>query len=92
MAGRDFNTEELRDLLIELAEERSRSASMLRALTNDDLARTAMYGEGRRFAVSDFVHEWPFHDHDHTQQILAVLKAAHVPSMSETMRHALDLE
>lgn len=92
MDGRDFNGEELRDLLIELAEERSRSAAMLRLLTDDDLARTALYGEGRRFAASDFVHEWPFHDHDHTQQILAALKAAHVPAMTATMRHALDLD
>ena len=41
------------------------------------------------FAAGDFVFEWPFHDHKHLQQILAITKAAYLPSMTDTMRNAL---
>lgn len=92
MEARDFNGEQLSDLLRELGDERSLSAAVLRALHPADLARTSTYGPDRRFAANDFVHEWPFHDHDHTQQILDILKFAHVPAMSDTMRRALELD
>jgi hypothetical protein len=39
----------------------------------------------------DFVNEWPFHDQDHLQQILANLKSAHLSAMTETMRRALSV-
>lgn len=92
MADRDFNSERLSDLLAELGEQREQSVAMLRALNPDDLTRSSAYGADRRFTAGDFVHEWPFHDHDHTQQILAGLKLAHIPAMSDTMRHALDID
>ena len=40
-------------------------------------------------AFPTVVHEWPFHDHEHLRQILDITKAVYLPSMSETMRTAL---
>lgn len=87
--SRDFNGESLSDLLAELAGERERSAAYVRTLTTDELSATSGYGRHGSLAAGDFVHEWPFHDHDHLQQILAVLKAAHLPGMTAQMQQAL---
>ncbi|MGY9081946.1 MAG: hypothetical protein ACKVK3_05040 [Acidimicrobiales bacterium] len=63
-------------------------ATLLRDLSLVDLAKSASY-DGRRFEANDFVHEWPFHDQDHLQQILGALKRTYLPHMSPTMRDAL---
>ena len=86
---RDFATLELDDLLAELSAERETSTQFLESLTPSDLAKTAGYGTHGRFAAGDFVHEWPFHDQDHLQQILDILKQSYLPHMTETMRTAL---
>ena len=90
--ARDFATEPLDVLLAELTEERKLSAELILALSDDDLAKTATFHDGRVFAAGDFVHEWPFHDQDHLQQILASLKLAYLPAMSPTMREALSAD
>lgn len=87
--ARDFTTESLDSLLGELAQERSTSFDLIMSLRPADLARTAASEDGRRFAAGDFVHEWPFHDQDHLQQILESLKVAYLPGMTPAMRHAL---
>ncbi len=87
--ARDFDGEPLDGLLAELTEERRMSGAYVRTLTADDLTRTSAYGRHGSLAAGDFVHEWPFHDHDHVQQILATLKAAHLPTMTEQMQRAL---
>lgn len=87
--ARDFATQSLDELLDELAAERATSAELLRGLTPRDLATSAAFHDGRRFKANDFVHEWPFHDQDHLQQILAALKLTYLPHMSPTMRGAL---
>jgi hypothetical protein len=87
--SRDFDSEALDGLLAELAAERRASAAYLRTLTTDDLAATSAYGRHSSLAAGDFAHEWPFHDHDHLQQILAILKTAHLPAMSAQMQRAL---
>ncbi len=86
---RDFAAEALDTLLDELAAERQASCAYLGSLTDADLAMTATTRDGRVFAASDFVHEWPFHDQDHLQQILASLKLAYLPGMSPAMQNAL---
>ncbi len=86
---RDFAAEPLDSLLNELTQERSTSCDLLLSLSADDLAKTAVFEDGREFTANDFVHEWPFHDQDHVQQILASLKAAYVLGMTPTMRSAL---
>ena len=63
-------------------------ATLLRDLSLVDLAKSASY-DGRRFEAHDFVHEWPFHDQDHLQQIFGALKRTYLPHMSPTMRDAL---
>ena len=87
--ARDFAAVPLDVLLEELTAERAASAAFLHKLTPADLAKTATYHEGRVFEANDFVHEWPFHDQDHLQQILAALKLTYLPHMSVTMRTAL---
>jgi hypothetical protein len=87
--GRDLAAESLDSLLTELAQERSASCELIMSLSAADLAKTALSQDGRRFAASDFVHEWPFHDQDHVQQILASLKVAYLPGMTPAMRDAM---
>jgi hypothetical protein len=87
--SRDFDSEALDGLLAELTSERRESAAYVRTLTTDDLAATSAYGRHGSLAAGDFAHEWPFHDHDHLQQILAILKTAHLSAMTEQMRRAL---
>ena len=87
--ARGFDSESLDDLLAELVSERTRSAASVRSLADVDLSVTADFGRHGSLAAADFVHEWPFHDHDHVQQILSILKAAHLPGMTEQMRRAL---
>ena len=88
--ARDFAAEPLDDLLDELRAERETSTAYLATLTAEDLARTgSMEAYPGVFAAGDFVHEWPFHDQEHFQQILACTKLAYLPHMSDTMRDAL---
>lgn len=86
---RDFGSTSLSGLLGELEASRTRVVPFVAALTADDLAKTAEYPGFGSFAAGDFVYEWPFHDHEHLQQILAITKAAYLPAMGETMRSAL---
>jgi hypothetical protein len=90
--ARDFDRESLGDLLAELVSERTRSSASVRSLVDVDLTVTADFGRHGSLAAADFVHEWPFHDHDHVQQILSILKAAHLPGMTEQMRRALETD
>ncbi len=87
--ARDFAAEPLDTLLQELTDERALSTELVRRLTPAELARSASFHDGRRFEANDFVHEWPFHDQDHLQQILAALKLTYLPHMTSTMRSAL---
>jgi hypothetical protein len=87
--SRDFDSEALDGLLAELTAERRASAAYLRTLTTDDLAAISVDGRHGSLAAGDFAHEWPFHDHDHLQQILAILKTAHLPAMTAQMQRAL---
>ncbi len=87
--GRDFRSADLSDLIGELRSERSVSAAFLRSLDPIVLRRTARYSTFGSYAAGDFVHEWPYHDHDHLQQILAATKAVHLASMTDPMQRAL---
>ena len=87
--ARDFNAVPLTDLLPEFTAERARSVAFVRWLADSDLSKTAGYGDRGVFAAGDFVYEWPFHDHEHLQQILDILKQRYLPLMTETMRVAL---
>ncbi len=87
---RDFASQPLHATLDELRQERSRSASLLRELEPHEMDLVGTFeNDDRPFAVSDFVHEWPFHDHDHVQQILECLKVRHLPHLTPVMRQAL---
>lgn len=89
LIDRDFRAADLSDLLDELRAERQRSAAFLRTLDPLDLRRTSELAPHGSFTAGDFVHEWPFHDQDHLQQILAAVKLRYLPFMSEPMQHAL---
>lgn len=79
----------LSDLLDELRAERVISAEYILTLTPADLDKTSNFPKYGIFSAGDFVYEWPYHDHDHIQQILGVLKGNYLPLMSDTMRDAL---
>ena len=87
--ARDFAAEPLDALLDELCAERAISAELLRSLTPVELDAIGTFHDGRRFAASDFVNEWPYHDRDHLQQILENLKVRQLPHMTPVMRAAL---
>lgn len=87
--ARDFNAVSLSDLLAEFTARRTESVAFVGSLAASNLHRTADYGDRGEFAAGDFVYEWPFHDHEHLQQILDTLKQRYLPLMSETMRIAL---
>ena len=75
--------------MAEFDASRERVVPFVAALTDEQLTLTADYPGFGTFAAGDFVFEWPFHDHEHLQQILAITKAAYLPSMTDTMRDAL---
>ncbi|MEM8902597.1 MAG: DinB family protein [Actinomycetota bacterium] len=87
--ARDLAAEPLGSLLDELRSERAVSAELLATLTPDELAVVGTFRDGRRFAAGDFVHEWPYHDRDHLQQILEILKVRQLGPMTPVMRSAL---
>lgn len=88
--ARDFAGESVEVLTAELRRERSESAALIRALSPEDLSKTGTFADDdRRFAAADFVHEWPFHDQAHLEQILAALKPHYLPHMTTAMRTAL---
>lgn len=89
ITGRNFIDEDLDALVEELAAQRVRSARFIRSLDPALLGREANYRSHGTFAAADFVHEWPFHDQDHLQQMLAAIKPSYLPHMTETMRTAL---
>ena len=86
---RDFNAVALPDLLAEFDLSRARVVPFVAALDADQLTLTADYPAFGTFSAGDFVYEWPFHDHEHLQQILATTKAAYLPPMGDAMRTAL---
>ena len=86
---RDFNAVALPDLLAEFDASRERAVAYVATLDQEQLALTGDYPGFGTFAAGDFVYEWPFHDHEHLQQILAITKNAYLPSMGESMRKAL---
>ncbi|BAN01447.1 DinB family protein [Ilumatobacter coccineus] len=87
--ARTFADESLDTLLTELAAGRAGCVAFLRALDPDALSSTATHSGDRVFTAGDFVLEWPFHDQEHLQQILANLQVQYLPHMSATMRTAL---
>jgi len=87
--ARDHAALSLSDLMSELIQERTASVRFVNDLSVADLSKIASYREHGDFAAADFVHEWPFHDQEHIQQILDILKANYLPHMSATMRRAL---
>ena len=80
--ARDFNAVTLAELLAEFDASRTQMVPFVAALT-------AEYPGFGSFTAGDFVAEWPFHDHEHLQQILDITKASYLPSMGEAMRTAL---
>ena len=77
------------DLLAELTMQRAKSAEFVMNLDMSELERTGNYPPLGEFKAADFLYEWPYHDFDHIQQIMDILKAHAMLPMSETMRSAL---
>lgn len=76
-------------LLAELAERRAENVRMVRALTADQLTRTASHPVVGILSVNDLLHEWVFHDRNHIKQILTNLQSWVWPAMGNTQRFSL---
>lgn len=89
LTARDPMNSSCDELLAELASVRATSVEFVRSLDAESLTATAPYGDHGRFAASDFVLEWPYHDQDHIRQILDAVQRHYLPYMTDTMRSAL---
>lgn len=76
-------------LLSELAERRVGRASFVAGLTPAQLAVGAHFPNRGEFLVSDFVVEWAWHDWDHTEQAMEILKQSVWSGFSAEMQTAL---
>ena len=88
-AERRDNERPLSELLAAFVRERETAVSFLNQLPADQLHRTGTFPTNRHFRASDFLYEWPYHDHDHIKQISDIIRAAFWPHLSETMQRAL---
>lgn len=79
----------LHDLLERLTASRRESASLLRSIDPDLLERVASHPDGS-FRAADFVEEWVYHDADHLQQILEIVKVHQLGRVGPDMRTALE--
>jgi len=72
-----------------LDDERRRSVELLRSLDPDSFDRSVEHRDGGSFSATDFVEEWVFHDADHLQQILEIVKVRQLERVGLSMREAL---
>ena len=63
------------EILDEFSAVRREGLALLEELEKADLARIGIHPLVGEMAVSDVLHEWPFHDRDHLKQILANTRA-----------------
>ncbi len=89
IATQSFADQPAVDLIGELRASRRRAGDYLRTLDPIALGATSSFPDGRLFSACDFVHEWPFHDQDHLQQILDATKRAYLVGMGPAMRDGL---
>jgi hypothetical protein len=89
LAARDVTSRPLEPLLDEFESVRASSVDFVLGLRPDDLSASGEYSTHGTFTAGDFVLEWPYHDQDHIQQILANLQHRYLADMSDTMRSAL---
>lgn len=76
-------------LLNEFRRERETAVTFLNQLPTDNLHRTGTFPTERHFRASDFLYEWPYHDHSHLKQISDIVQTAVWPNLSDTMQKAL---
>ncbi|MEM7332894.1 MAG: DinB family protein [Chloroflexota bacterium] len=79
----------LAELLLEFEQARETAVAFLMQLPPDQLQRTGVFPVERYFKASDFLYEWPYHDHDHLKQISDIIQASVWGQLSETMQRAL---
>lgn len=77
------------DLLAEFRAERKTAVTFLNTLPPTNLSRTGNFLKYGTFRASDFLYEWPYHDHDHLKQISTNIQTAVWPHLSSTMQHVL---
>ena len=87
--ARDDNATPLIELLAELGGSRRAAADYILSLDMTLTTKEGHYPKYGRFNGFDFLFEWPYHDHDHLQQILDILKRQYLPAMSTVMQGAL---
>jgi len=85
-AARNDCTRPSAEILDEFSAIRREGLAQLEHLTTEDLARVGMHPDVGEMAISDVLHEWPFHDRDHLQQILENTRAFLWPDLGASRR------
>lgn len=73
-------------ILEEFTSGRRAGLELIDSLTDVDLERHANHDKVGRVTVRNLLHEWVFHDRNHTRQILANAQARAWPAMGNTRR------
>lgn len=72
------------DLLREFEALRTASLELIESLQPEELSRSGHHQMAGDMTIQDLLHEWVFHDRDHTQQLYANVKAIAWPHMGNT--------
>ena len=83
---RNDDARDARELLDEFEVTRERNLSLVRSLQPADLERGGHHPEIGYVRVSDFMHEWVYHDQAHLQQILQIVQQNVWPYLGNTQR------
>jgi hypothetical protein len=85
-AERRDHEKPLAAILEEFRTGRAAGLELVESLAADDLDRHAIHDGVGRVTVRELLHEWVFHDRNHTRQILANAQARAWPAMGRTQR------
>lgn len=88
-AARHDDKRPIEELLVAFEQERETAVSYILQLPVDQLGRIGTFPVNRAFKASDFLYEWPYHDHDHIKQISSIVQEHVWPHLSPTMQAAL---
>ncbi len=74
------------ELLAEFGSGRDYGLAVLAGIGDGDLDRSGQHREVGKLTVRDVIHEWPFHDRDHLQQLLENTRALLWPDLGGAQR------
>ncbi|HEX2258160.1 MAG TPA: DinB family protein [Actinomycetota bacterium] len=81
-----YSERTLAELVDELAKLRSANLAVARALSPEQLARTARHDEAGEITLEGIIHQWAYHDLMHLSQVASILQEPLVTRMGNTRR------